>query len=337
MKTILVVDSDPIMLHTFVGLLKGQGSLLRVLSAANVQTALEVLAGNDIHILITGMHMSEMDAFDLLSLMGVEFPQTRIIVMTNNASSMFRAKIKQLASVIHFDQALDISMLTKRIFTELRIDYGGQMRGIALSSFLQMLELEGRSCALQITAKGKTGAIYILDGKPAAAKMGLLTGKSAALHILTWENVLIDIDYAHREVTREITTSLMNMLLESGRMVDEKQSQRPNQRKHSRYDCLVGVDYDISDWTYQCYMRDISEGGAYIETEQPIKVGQRLTISLASPVLERTCAINGTVVRRDPKGIGVRFENLTLQQKQVIRCLTETHCSPISGPTQQSR
>jgi CheY-like chemotaxis protein/Tfp pilus assembly protein PilZ len=335
MKNILVVDNDPIMLHTFVGLLKSHSSFLRVLSAANVQTTLEILAGEDIHVLITGMHMSEMEAFELLSLLGADYPKTRVIFMTNNASSMLRAKIKQMASVIHFDQALDISMLTKRIFTELQIDYGGQIRGLTLSSFLQMLELEGRSCTLQVTAKGKTGSIYILDGKPAAAKMGLLTGKPAALHILTWENVLIDIDYAQREKPREINTSLMNMLLESGRMVDEKQSQRPNQRKHSRYDCLVGVDYDISDWTYQCYMRDISEGGAYIETEQPIKVGQRLTMSLTSPVLERTCAINGTVVRRDPKGIGVRFENLTLQQKQVIRCLTETRCSPISGPSQQ--
>ena len=334
MKNILVVDNDPIMLHTFVGLLKSHSSFLQVLSAANVQTTLEILAGEDIHVLITGMHMSEMEAFELLSLLGADYPETRVIFMTNNASAMLRTKIKQMASVIHFDQALDISMLTKRIFTELQIDYGGQIRGLTLSSFLQMLELEGRSCTLQVTAKGKTGSIYILDGKPAAAKMGLLTGKPALLHILTWENVLIDIDYAPREAPREITTSLMNMLLESGRMVDEKQSQRPNQRKHSRYDCLVGVNYDISDWTYQCYMRDISEGGAYIETEQPIKVGQRLTISLTSPVLERTCAINGTVVRRDPKGIGVRFENLTLQQKQVIRCLTETRCSPISGPTQ---
>ena len=334
MKNILVVDNDPIMLHTFVGLLKSQGSFLQILSATNVQTALEVLSGEEVHILITGMHMSEMDAFDLLSLIGAKYPQTRVIVMTNNASSMLRTKIKQMDSVIHFDQALDISMLTKRIFTELQIDYGGQIRGITLSSFLQMLELERRSCTLQITAKGKAGTIFILDGKPAAAKMGLLTGKSAALHILTWENVLIDIDYSPREAQREIATPLMNLLLESGRIVDEKQSQRPNQRKHSRYDCLVGVDYDISDWTYQCYMRDISEGGAYIETEQPIKVGQQLTMSLASPVLERTCAINGTVVRRDPKGIGVRFDNMTLQQKQVIRSLTETRCSPIAGPSQ---
>ena len=334
MKNILIVDNDPIMLHMFVGLLKSQSSLLRILSATNIHTALKILAGVKVHLLITGMHMSEMEAFELLSLLGVEYPETRIIVMTNNASSMFRTNIKQMALVIHFDQALDISMLTKRIFTELQIDYGGQIRGITLSSFLQMLELEGRSCALHVTAKGKIGTIYIADGKPAAAKMGLLTGNSAALHILTWENVLIDIDYAHTQAPREITTSLMNLLLESGRMVDEKQSQRPNLRKHGRYDCLVGVDYDVSDWTYQCYMRDISEGGAYIETEQPIKVGQRLTMSLSSPVLERTYAISGTVVRRDPKGIGVRFKDLTLQQRQVIRSLIETRCSPISPPSQ---
>jgi CheY-like chemotaxis protein len=335
MKNILVVDNDPIMLQTFVGLLKSQSSFLQLFSAASIQSAIESLAAENIDILITGMHMSEMEDIELLSITGAEYPRVRVIVMTNNASSMFRTRIRQMDAVIHFDQALDICMLTKRIFTELQIDYGGQVRGITLSSFLQMIELERRSCALRISAKGKMGTIYIMGGKPVAAKMGLLVGKSAALHILTWENVLIDIDYALGEITQEFKTPLMNLLLESGRIVDEKQSQRPNQRKFDRYDCLVGVDYDISDWTYQCYMRDISEGGAYIETEQSIKVGQRLIMSLSSPVLESTCAISGTVVRRDPKGIGVRFDDLTLQQKQVIRSLTETRCSPISNPYQE--
>ncbi len=333
MKNILVVDTDSVMLHTFVGLLKSQSNFLRVLSAAGVEPALDALADEAVDILITGMHMSEVDTFELLDRLTQDYPDLRIFVMTNNASAMFRAKVRQMPSAIHFDQALDVSMLTKRIFTELQIDYGGQIRGIALASFLQLMELEGRSCALQITAKGKTGTIYIKGGKPVAARMGLLTAKPAILHVLTWENVLIDIDYAAQDVVKEITTPLMNLLLESGRIVDEKQNQRPNQRRHSRYDCLVGVDYDISDWTYQCYMRDISEGGAYIETEHAVRVGQRLIMSLASPVLEQTCAINGTVVRRDPKGIGVRFDELTLQQKQVIRSLTESRCSPTSHPT----
>ena len=330
MKNILIVDTDPILLHTVVGLLKSQGGLLQIHSASNTQSALDILAAKDIHVLITGMHLPEMDAFELLSQLAAEYPQIRLIVMTNNASSMFRSKIRQMSSVIHFDQALDISMLTKRIFTELQIDYGGQLRGITLASFLQMMELEGRSCTLLVTTKGKSGIIHLDRGKPVAARMGLLTGKPAALHILTWQNVLIDIDYAPTVVTQEITTPLMNLILESGRMVDEKQTSRPNLRKHSRYDCLVGVDYDISDWTYQCYMRDISEGGAYLETEQSVKVGQRLLISLTSPILDRSCTINGTVVRRDPKGIGLRFEALTLQQKHVIRSLTESRCNPIT-------
>ncbi|PID39437.1 MAG: hypothetical protein CR984_07015 [Proteobacteria bacterium] len=328
MKTILVVDSDPITRHTIAGLIKSQGNLLQVLSATNTGTALDILAVEDVRIVITGMHMAEVDAFELMSMLKNEYAGTRVIVMTNNASSMFRTKIKQMPSVIHFDQPLDISMLTKRIFTELQINYGGQIRGVSLSSFLQMMELEGRSCSLQIAAKGKVGAIHIANGKPIAAIMGPLQGKPAASHILTWENVVIDIDYTVSGVTTEMSTPLMNLLLESGRILDEKRNQRPNLRKHRRYDCLIGMDYDISDWTYQCYMRDISEGGAYTETEQPIKVGQRLIMSIASPVLERTCPIKGTVVRRDPKGIGVRFDDLTLKQKQVIRSLTETHCSP---------
>ena len=330
MKNILIVDNDPVTLHMFVGLLKSQSGLLQIFSAAKIQSAIDTLSDRQIHILITGMHISEMDAFDLLSTMAADYPETRVFVMTNHASAMFRTKIKQMPAVIHFDQALDISMLTKRIFTELQIDYGGQVRGISLSSFLQMIELEGRSCALHVTAKGKLGTIYFIGGKPVAAKMGLLEGKSAALHIFTWENVLIDIDYAPCEINKEFDTPLMNLLLESGRIVDEKQSQRPNQRKFDRYDCLVGVDYDISNWTYQCNLRDISEGGVYIETEQPITVGQRLIVSLSSPVLEKTCAINGTVVRRDPKGVGVRFDDQTLQQKQVVRSLMESLCSQIS-------
>ena len=329
MKTILVVDSDIILLQTVTGLLKSQSSFLTVHAASSQKAALALLAREPIDILITGMHMPEMDTFDMLSIADGRYPQTRVFVITNNASDMLRAKIKQMASAVHFDQAPDSSMLVKRIFTELQIDYGGQLRGVALGSFLQMMELEGRSCRLQITAKGNAGTLDIKDGRIVAARMGLLAGRPAAMHILTWENVIIDVDYAAREVDREISTPLMNLLLESGRIVDEKQSQRPNQRRHNRYDCLVGVDYDISEWTYQCNMRDISEGGAYIETEHAIRVGQRLIMSLSSPVLERTCAIQGTVVRRDPRGVGVRFDKLSLQQTQVIRSLMETRCAPV--------
>jgi len=323
MKNILIVDHDEILLQAFVGLLKSQGGFLNVLSAKSGKAALEIITQGRIHIVITGLYMSEIDGFELVTLLARQHPDIRVIVMTNNASPMLRAKIKQIPTAIHFDQTKDISLLTKRIFTELHIDYGGQVRGLSLPSFLQMIELEERSCTLQISTKGETGRMVIVNGELVAAKVGPWRGESAALLILAWENVLIDIDYSFKEVQREMTKPLMALLLESRRLIDERQSGRTNLRKHDRFECLVAVDYDISDWTYQCFLRDISMGGAYIETEQSVKNGQKITLTLSSPEFEHSCVIIGKVVRRDKKGIGVRFEEISLQQKKMIQALAK--------------
>lgn len=333
MKNILVVDNDPITLHILAGMLKSHSNFLNILAAQCIQTAVETLDQKKIHVLITGMHISESDAFKLCLLLSNN-SETRVIIITDNASPAFCEKTKNMASVIHFNQSLDISLLTKRIFTELQVDYGGQIRGLSLSSLLQVLELEGRSCTLLVTAKSNTGTIYLTNGKPTAAKTGDLTGISAVLHILNWQNVLIDIDYKPKEIDLEITKPLMTLLLESGKVMDEELSQRQNLRQHSRYDCLVGVEYRIDDVNYHCYMRDLSEGGAYLETDQPVQLDQRLVLTLFSPMLEQSCAIKGIVVRRDKKGLGVRFEDLILDQKQVIRSLIESCCVPIPKPSE---
>jgi CheY-like chemotaxis protein len=215
------------------------------------------------------MHMSEMDAFELLSLLGAKYPQTRVIVMTNNASSMFRAKIRQMPSVIHFDQALDVSMLTKRIFTELQIDYGGQVRGITLSSFLQMLELEDAP-GLRVSAKGKVGDDLYSPRQACSGQDGAAGGKGRR----RTHPHLGKRDDRYRlcpgEITREIDTPLMNLLLESGRIVDEKQSQRPDFRNTAGMTAWwVWIMTSVTDLPV-LHARH-QRGGAYIETEQPVK------------------------------------------------------------------
>ena len=323
MKNILIVDQDPIMLQAVVGLLKSQSGFLNVLSAKNGEAALEIISQKRIHIVITGFYMQEIDGFELVTIVARQYPDIRIIVMSNNSSPMFRAKIKQIPTAVHFDQATDISLLTKWIFTELHIDYGGKVRGLSLPSFLQFIVQEERNCTLQISTEGKMGRMSIINGELVTAKFGPMNGESAALLILAWENVLIDIDYSIKEVRREITKPLMALLLESGRLADERESGPANLRRHDRFECQVDVDYDIIDWTYQCSLRDISLGGAYIETEQPVKDGQKIVLTLSSPELESSCAIIGQVVRRDKNGIGVRFEEVGLRQKKVILALNK--------------
>jgi CheY-like chemotaxis protein len=203
MKKILVVDNDPIMLHTFVGLLKSQGGFLQILSAPSIQAAMEILAGQEIHILITGMHMSEMDAFELASLLEAKYPtdprhrhdQQRLIhVPGQDQADALGHSLRSGPGHQHAHQA-DFHRIADRLR---RTD----SRGSRSHHFSRCWNWRAAPAPCLSPPKGKWEPSSSWTAKPAwRPRWGCLTGKSAALHILTWENVLIDIDYAPRDET----------------------------------------------------------------------------------------------------------------------------------------
>jgi CheY-like chemotaxis protein/Tfp pilus assembly protein PilZ len=319
MKKVLIVDSDPGMRQAFASLLKGHDGLLEVFSVESGKAALDFLESHEIHLVITRLQMSGMDGLELVTRLDQKYPDLRVILMASDASPMVRARVQMMNGTVHMDQDTDMGLLSERVFTELKISYGGQVRGISLSSFLQMIELEACTCTLQVMAKDRKGSLHLRDGELVGAAVGQLGGKKAALEILSWENVQIDIDYTPWQQAREIEDPLISLFLESRRISDEKVSKRPNQRVHDRFDCLVAVDYDTNDWTYQSLLRDISLGGAYVETAKPMTVGQRIILTLSTHRPEGNCTVKGVVVRTDARGVGIQFDDLSLKQRQVIQ------------------
>jgi hypothetical protein len=79
-------------------------------------------------------------------------------------------------------------------------------------------------------------------------------------------------------------------------------------------------------------LRDISVGGAYLEAGRPVDIGKRLILFLSKSTQESYTPINGIVVRKDGDGIGIRFERLTAEQKQLIRSLVLSKRSPNAMP-----
>lgn len=322
MKNVLVVDSDQVMLQTLSGLLKNQGGFLNVFEAANTKQAIDLLGEAAIDIVITAIRLPKVDGFRLVSKFTKEFPSIKVIIMTKGSNPLLRASIKRFPTVVHLDQAHDIGMLTKRVFTELQIDYGGQVRGINLSSFLQMMELERCTCTLRVTSRELTGTLWLENGEVVAAESKSDEGLEAALTITAWKNVFIDIDYAPHEVKRQIDMPLMTLLIESGKRDDEKKKST-NKRGHLRYDLLVAIDYDMRNMTRQCSLRDISLGGAYIETEQDMQLGEAITLVLSSPTVDSSCSIKAEVVRKDGKGTGVKFHPSSPEQQQIVKIMIE--------------
>lgn len=324
MKNVLIVDSDQAMLRTFTGILKSQGGFLNVFAVTNTRQAIDLLRETPIDLVITAIRLPKVDGFRLVAKFTKEYPSIKVIVMTKDAHPLLRASINRFPAAVHLDQSHDISMLTKRVFTELQIDYGGRVRGINLSSFLQMMELERCTCALCVTSKDLVGWLWIKDGELIAAKSKVAEGKEAALDIIAWKNVLIDIDYTPHEIVRQITAPLMMLIIDSGRREDEVQSKISNGRNYERYDLLVALDCDIKNMTIQCGLCDISLGGAYIETDQKIELGETITLVLSSPTLKSSCSIEATVARKEGRGVGIRFALNSPEQQQVIKVMIES-------------
>lgn len=326
MKTLLYIESKRHIRENFVQLLMNQHAYLKVLTARDMVEAIDALERIRIDVVLTAERFTEREV-KVLSQHLRERPGTQLIPIGYSTPKL-RELIKTCDVKFQLEAPLDSNLLLTNLFADLRIDYGGQLRGIGLSAFLQMIELDGRSCILTIFSSRLSGRLYFDTGTLIEADTGNLTGKSAALAILSWDDPLITVEYATAEMTRTIDTPLMSLLLESGRLKDEdKTDPDHDKRHHIRYDCDLTTEFEVDQWTYSGTIRNISLGGALIETNEPVGVKQKVRLTLFSQSLERTCHIQGHIAHRTPNAIGVTFEVSNMTQRNLLRIIV----SEVSG------
>ncbi len=61
-------------------------------------------------------------------------------------------------------------------------------------NFLQVIEMEEKTCTIEITSKGKIGYLHLKDGQLIDAEANELTGDSAAIEILGWDGTEMKIE-----------------------------------------------------------------------------------------------------------------------------------------------
>lgn len=99
---------------------------------------------------------------------------------------------------------------------------GGTFGGVSLTSFLQMLEQERKSCTLVVHSEGREGRFYFDDGMLIDAQSVDEVGREAALAIMSWENPVLHVDRAEDRMHR-IRQPLAHILLDYAKMRDEEE------------------------------------------------------------------------------------------------------------------
>lgn len=220
--TILVVDDDKTLRQTLRQHLQDAG--YNVAEAPNGRKALKILATESVNLVLTDIRMPEMDGFELMAHMSADYPFIPTMVITGYGTPETSASFEEMGSLQVLDKPLNLDDLTRRITESLHQVYqGGTMTGISVASFLQLIQLEQKTCVLEVHGKnGQNGFLYFNQGVLCDAVCGRLKQEEATLEIVSWENVLLSFNALPRKKTqRKIKTDLMSLLLESLKQKDE--------------------------------------------------------------------------------------------------------------------
>jgi predicted regulator of Ras-like GTPase activity (Roadblock/LC7/MglB family)/ActR/RegA family two-component response regulator len=228
LKNILIVDDEQSFLLSLVQGLVAYASDFSTVTAPNGKVAIEVLKANGIDLVVTDLKMPELDGFGLLAHMSKNYPQIPVIVMSAYCTPEIKARVNSLGAFKILEKPIDFQDFVEHIFAELHAVSKGYINGITLPAFLQLVEMEKKTCTLRIGSHGKTGFLYFLEGSLIDADNGVDKHEKAALDIVCWEDPSIEIDSFCKIKERSIKSSLSYLLLEGFRLRDEKQKYAGN-------------------------------------------------------------------------------------------------------------
>lgn len=232
MKNVLIVDDENSFLLSLLQGLDAYSADFNTLTAPNGKAAIEVLKTSKISLVVTDLKMPEMDGFGLLAYMSKMHPDIPVIVMSAYCTPEIKTRLNSLGAFTTLEKPIDFYDFVEHIFAELHAVSRGYIKGITLPAFLQLVEMEKKTCTLRIASHGRKGFLYFQDGELIDADNSVDEHEKAALDIVCWDDPEIEIESFCRKKVRNIRAPLSYILMEGHRIKDEQQNipghQSPN-------------------------------------------------------------------------------------------------------------
>ncbi len=223
MEKVLIVDDD-IMLQKFLEKrMQRHATKFKTIHAFNGEEAIEILKKRYIALLVTDVVMPKLDGLALLTYIHNNYPQVQCIVMTGSRSQLVKKKLQNDNIFRLFHKPFHFEALTQAILQALDQDVPeGVLKGISGASFLQMIEMEEKTCLFEVKSGEKKGIFYFQEGILFEAACGKLKGDEAALEIIGMKNAEIRFKKAPTgKLNQNIKKPLTALIMEVMRRKDE--------------------------------------------------------------------------------------------------------------------
>ncbi|MBU0728598.1 MAG: response regulator [Proteobacteria bacterium] len=244
MDNVLIVDDDEGFLLSLEDLLKGSSQPFSVLTANNGKEASSILDSVSINLVVTDLKMPEMDGFDLLANISSAHPDVPVIVMTAYGTPEMENRLKDMGAFQYIEKPIDFNILLKKISDGLFACSKGHIDGISLPSFMQLLQLDKKTCTLTVTSKNRTGMLFFQQGELTNASTNGLKSLEAAMEISSWEQTKIEIINICKNQNKTIDVPLGFILIESARLKDEREN-KPADDEQAENDSSSSPDGEL--------------------------------------------------------------------------------------------
>ena len=224
MMNVLIVDDEESFLASLAAGLREYSADFFVLTANNGKKAVQVLESTTVDLVVSDIRMPEMDGFELLAYMSTNFPSIPAIVMSAYWSPVVKERLETMGTRRFLEKPVDFQELAEAILEGLKPDFkGGSLKGISLAGFLQLIEMEQKTCLLEVySEEGDKGFFYFNKGSLYDAICDANRGVEAALEMIGWDRVEINFkNLPKKKVKQRIESEIISLLMEGMRLKDE--------------------------------------------------------------------------------------------------------------------
>jgi CheY-like chemotaxis protein len=221
---VLIVDDDQAWLRLMQVELEDFSDSFSVLTAKDGNEALDILKKEHISFVVTDLRMPGMDGYDLLSQVLKGYPDIPVYIITAYDKPKTRDVVFKSGAAGYLTKPFSAEELVDAISHSLKKRAeGGSLHNVSLETFLQLIEMEQKTCTLHISDKKrkKGGVLFFRNGDIMNARIGNRQGKEAAYEILSWSNVSLSIEHDCVFQDKKINGDLQAILLDAMRSKDE--------------------------------------------------------------------------------------------------------------------
>jgi hypothetical protein len=217
--------------------------------------------------------------------MSAHFPSIPAIVMSAFGTQEIKERLRTMGTIGFLEKPIDFRDLINAINNALDPEKkGGSVKGISIASFLQLIEIEEKTCLLEIKGEqaSMNGIFYFHKGMLYDAVCGNLRGEEAAIEVIAWENAEIRFkEIPKKKISRRIETELMSLIMEAMRRKDELSILEDEEliQLDDTMDVLPD-DPDLKPFQQSLSSESTDTEDTVQENQQPTKNGKETTMNV---------------------------------------------------------